>query len=179
MYILTVLLHKKWDGHKSQTDEMSRHRHYRGELSFRRKKDLRCTAHTTISFKFSSYVYVQKKKKRGVTIYNRGEQTSSRDYKKWLGDCSQYSHAHTRTHALTSRWVKTRLHWPWFHKHKPFSTGLNCTKELQNVERPHTLKIVPPRRKQWSALVQSHHTAIPISYCTTGQSDPLNATMVT
>lgn len=121
----------------------------------------------------------KKKKKRGVTIYNRGEQTSSRDYKKWLGDCSQYSHAHTHTHALTSRWVKTRLHWPWFHKHKPFSTGLNCTKELQNVERPHTLKIVPPRRKQWSALVQSRHTAIPISYCTTGQSDPLNTTMVT
>lgn len=23
MYILTVLLHRKWDGHRSQTDEMS------------------------------------------------------------------------------------------------------------------------------------------------------------
>lgn len=168
MYILTVLLHKKWDGHKSQTDEMSRHRHYRSELSFRRKKDLRCTAHTTI--RFSSYVYVQKKKKKRVTIYNRREQTSSRDYKKWLGDCSQYSH--------TSRWVKTRLNWPWFHKHKPFSTGLSCTKELQNVLRDLILKIIPPRLGN-DELSFSIVTAIPISYCTTGQSDPLKATMVT
>lgn len=50
---------------KLQTDEMSRHRHYRSELSFRSKKDLRCTAHTTISLSsVSSYVYVPKKKKK-------------------------------------------------------------------------------------------------------------------
>lgn len=98
MYILTVLLHKKWDGHKLQTDEMSRHCHYRSELSFRRKKDLRCTAHTTISLS-SQVMSVPKKKEKwgerageGVTIYNRGKPTSSKHYKKWLGGCSQYSH---------------------------------------------------------------------------------------
>ena len=109
MYILTVLLHKKNEmDTKSQTDEMSRHRHYRGELSFRRKKDLRCTAHTTISLS-SRVMSMFKKKKKRVTIYNRGETNELERLQKvtwWLLPIF------THTHALTSR-----LHWPWFHKH--------------------------------------------------------------
>lgn len=80
MYILTVLLHKKWDGHKSQTDEMSRHCHYRSELSFRRKKDLRCTAHTTISLSFQVMSMFKKKRGEGrggcYHFYNRGRKTN-------------------------------------------------------------------------------------------------------
>ena len=75
---------------KLQTDKMSRHCHYRSELSFRRKKDLRCTAHHNL-LKFSSYVYVQKKKNGGggvLPFYNRGRKTNKlKDYKKvtwWL-----------------------------------------------------------------------------------------------
>lgn len=85
MYILTVLLHKKNEmDTKSQTDEMSRHRHYRGELSFRRKKDLRCTAHTTISLssRVMSMFKKKKEKKRGLPFTTEGKPTSSKDYKK-------------------------------------------------------------------------------------------------
>lgn len=101
MYILTVLLHKKNEmDTKSQTDEMSRHRHYRGELSFRRKKDLRCTAHTTISL--SSRVmsmFKKKKKKERVTIYNRGETNELERLQKvtwWL--LPIFTHTHTHSH---------------------------------------------------------------------------------
>lgn len=134
MYILTVLLHKKWDGHKLQTDEMSGHRHYRSELSFRRKKHLRCTAHTTISL--SSQVMSMFQKKQLVIIYNRGKQTSSRDYKKWLGDCSQYSHISMG---------KNPTNWPWFHKRIPSSTGLSCTNSCK-ILRNLILKIIPLRQ---------------------------------
>lgn len=81
MYILTVLLHKKWDGHKLQTDEMSRHCHYRSELSFRRKKDLRCTAHTTISLS-SQVMSVPKKKKNGGEGGRRGYHLQQRKTNK-------------------------------------------------------------------------------------------------
>lgn len=63
---------------KLQTNKMSIHCHYRSELSFRRKKDLRCTAHHNL-LKFSSYVYVQQKNKKQIKkgqgvlpFYNRG-----------------------------------------------------------------------------------------------------------
>lgn len=59
-----------------------------------------------------------------------------------------------------------------------FSTGLSCTKKV--FEKAHTLKIIPPRQgNKRSVVFQCRYTTIPKSYCTTGQSDPLKATMVT
>lgn len=128
---------------KSQTDEMSRHRHYRGELSFRRKKDLRCTAHTTISFKFSSYVYVQKKKeKKKKGGYHLQQRRTNELERLQKSDLVTAPNIHTHT---------SRLHWPWFHKHKPFSTGSSCTKE--NVEETSYLKIISPRNDDQFSLV--------------------------
>lgn len=93
-------------------DEMSRHRHYRNELSSWRKKDLRCTAHTTISLSSHRSMLKNKKVDRGKT----------NDNKNWLGGCPQYSH--------TSQLVNTQLNWPWFHKCIQFSTGLSCKKKF-------------------------------------------------
>lgn len=71
-----------------QTDEMSRHHRYRSELSFRRKKDLRCTAHTTISLSSQVMSMFKKKKKKiggeggKLPFTTEGKPTSSKDYKK-------------------------------------------------------------------------------------------------
>lgn len=129
MYILTVLLHKKWDGHKLQTDEMSRHHRYRSELSFRRKKDLRCTAHTTISLSSQVMSMFKKKKKKNwrgrgkVTIYNRGETNKLERLQKVTWWLLPYSHTHL------DGW-KTRLNWPWFHKHILFFHRFKLYKEF-------------------------------------------------
>ena len=167
MYILTVLLHKKWDGHKLQTDEMSRHRHYCSEVSFRRKKDLRCTAHTTISL--TSQIMLKEKKKSEGGVYHLQQRKINELktlQKKWLGDCSQYSHSY-------------RLNWPWFRQHIPFSTGSICTKKKVNIFwETSYLKSFHQEREIWSDVFQSPNTAITIFYCTTGQSDPLRATVV-
>lgn len=48
------------------------------------------------------------------------------------------------------------------------------------LRKAHTLKIIPPRQgNKRSVVFQCRYTTIPKSYCTTGQSDPLKATMVT
>ena len=95
--------------------------------------------HTTICLSFQ-VMSMSKKKKMGVGgcyhfTTEEGKPTSSKTTKKWLGGCSHYSH--------TSQWVKTRLHWPWFHKHTRFSTGWSCT---HTILRNLTLKIIPPRQ---------------------------------
>lgn len=175
MYILTVLLHKKWDGHKLQTDEMSRHCHYRSELSFRRKKDLRCTAHTTISLS-SQVMSVPKKKEKWGRGREKGLPFTTEENQQARNTTKSDLVAAPNIHTQTSRWVKTRLNWPWFHKHIPFSTGLSCTKEFWlNL----ILNKSFPQYREIMISFQFRNTAIPISYCTTGRWDPLKATMVT
>ena len=171
MYILTVLLHKKNEmDTKSQTDEMSRHRHYRGELSFRRKKDLRCTAHTTISLSSRVMSMFKKKKKKGLPFTTEGKPTSSKDYKKWLGGCSQYSHTHTHSH----------LDYTGLGSINTYSTVLHRFKLYKEFWETSYFKSFHQDREIMISWLFSFITQpFPNSYCTTGQSDPLKATMVT
>lgn len=65
-----------------QTDEMSGHHHYRSELSFRRKKDLRCTAHNKISSFLKLCMFKKKIKKKnggeGLLPFTTGNQETTK-----------------------------------------------------------------------------------------------------
>lgn len=112
-------------------DEMSRHRHYRSELSFPGKKDLRCTAHATISLSSQLVSMFNKKGKKreggGVTIYNRRAQTSSRERATTKSDLVTAPNIHT------SRWVENPTKTGRGSVNKPFPTGRSCTKRVAKM----------------------------------------------
>lgn len=93
-------------GHKMETDEMSRHRHYCGELSFQKEEKTRDAQHKPTTSSSSPIMLIQEKKKKKKikergTIYNRTTELRRLQNKKWLGDNSQYSHIFTQL-ALVS-----------------------------------------------------------------------------
>lgn len=102
------------------------------ELQWARKKDLRCTAHTTIRLKFQviSMLKKKKRKKGGQAViilwqWKWNESQQAQNTKKvtwWLLPVFK-----PRSGS------QTRLNWPWFHERAVFHRF-----ELSIIEKPHT-----------------------------------------
>lgn len=101
---------------------MSRRRQDCSEFSFWRKKDLRCTAHTTISWKFQ-VISMQKKKKRGGCYHFTTVERKANEPKR----LTKKSDLVAAPNTPTTRGSQTRLNWPWFRERAPFSTGSSFT----------------------------------------------------
>lgn len=135
MYILTVLLHKKWDGHKiaDRRDEWTPPLPQWALLSKEERLEMHSTHHNQLQV--SSYVNVQKnrnerKKNKRVDLQRKKTNKLQRLQKS---DLVAAPNIHTHL----------KLNWPWFHRHTLFFHRFKLYKEFWETSY---LKFIPPRQ---------------------------------